>query len=829
PSRPGFEYLPGERISGVSGRGRGAVARPVGNGPAAALRDLATLDSPIMRVPGEVPLDANGKIPWLLPEHDVQRLGQHTYVNVVGIGDEGAQLVGRRLGADVYNHADPNTTSYGGLGIDGLAGQREQAAVASALQARGLPVLREQVGTGVRVPLTGGKIGDLARTVQDVLNTEGLTDATVGSYTGETHAVGSGRARVARGAAAAARALGLPAGNDIRGQQLAAGLFRDAPIPAYPGATPPGLGGVGGVASRQRAQAQLPFAINLGGAAVGGAAGAAATPEGAPPEERLRNIGLGASAGLLGTAALTRGLRPLETAPGRVSEGFRAPERPTGLELRATTQEPPGGPGGPGERPPTTVSGGVPRSLEQVHSNPYAMREAGPGETPMTSDEMLSYADELERRYEAVQNRRDAIDEMIRNPGQKIDRPRWAAGLTNDQVAEIARAHGASPYEEGWADRVGLEEGSGEVRYALREGGYLGDVRRMSKTPTPAELRAERTRLDAELGDIQSAHEQMANAPAEPNLVRVRSAEEAARAERPAELPFDTGAPDETPASVAEAQGGLDEGARLAQEIVLSKGRGTLRSDQGTVSLEQGNVRSTALVSNEEIQRATEGAPSARTEANMPNLNAMLEGEPEIAAQIRKAADDNPDLFEAYRQGRISMDSLRNDLAKRVGMTVQDWNKTKIGQGFNEREMVALQAAAVEQQGRMMDTAQSIVAKGGVDALTPEELVFSAATLADATKILAVARGGRSTAGRTLNALKQRFDRTMASGITAANERLAAQKTAAQARRAAARATTVLAKGRELEREATTARAEASRNGAPRNILQQIDQAYAEL
>jgi len=129
----------------------------------------------------------------------------------------------------------------------------------------------------------------------------------------------------------------------------------------------------------------------------------------------------------------------------------------------------------------------------------------------------------------------------------------------------------------------------------------------------------------------------------------------------------------------------------------------------------------------------------------------------------------------------------------------------------------------------MMDTAEAIIAKGGVDNLSPEELVFSAGTLADANKILAVARGGRTTAGRTLNALKQRFDRTLASDITAANERKAAQQTAQQARRAAARATTVLAKGRELEREATTAKAEASRNGAPRDILREIDQAYAEL
>jgi murein DD-endopeptidase MepM/ murein hydrolase activator NlpD len=572
------------------------------------------------------------------------------------------------------------------------------------------------------------------------------------------------------------------------------------------------------ISGRQGGEIQLPFATNIAGAAFGGAAGNLATPENATPEERARNIAAGAAAGFGGTHLLTRGLlRGAETAPARAAEGFRAPVRPETPELRATTQEPPGGPVRP--------EGPAPRTLGEVRSNPYALREAASGETPMSPDEMLSYGDELEQRMGQAQARRDAVDELIRNPRAKIERPPWAGNMSNLQVAEIARRQGFSPSEPLWWEKAGLESGSGEVREAVSEGGAFTEAQRQREL-TPAELRAERGRIDREIGNIQSAYEQLANAPAEPNLVRVRPGE------RPtaADLPFDTGAPPEPEAApIGEAGGSLEEGARLAQEIVLSKNRGTLRSDGGTVSGEVGNVRATALVSHEAVQQATERPPSARTEANMPNLDAMLKGEPEIAAQIRKAAEDNPDLMEAYRQGRISMDSLRNDLAKRVGMTVQDWNKTRIGQGFNQDEMVALQAAAVEQQGRLQDLGRDIIAKGGVDSLSPEELVFSAATLADATKILAVARGARSTAGRTLNALKQRFDRTMASGITLANEQLAARRTAQQARRAATRATAVLAKGRQLEREATTAKAEAVRQNAPRNIVDQIAAAYDEL
>lgn len=793
------------KVSGAQAR---TPPRPVGNEPAAALRDLALGDQPVLRVPGEVDVDPRtGKIPWLLPEHEVQRTSGGTYVTVAGVGDDAAHVIGRRLGADRFNHAEPAATTVGGVAIEGITSRAEQAQLVDALQARGLPVLREQAGTNLRVPLVEGRVTGLTRQVQDALQEVG-SSGILGPYKGASHAVESGRTgRVGRVGpdVSAGRPLGVPAGDSVLDHPLAARLFRDAPGPGTP-------------FGRQRGEVNVPFAANLGGAAVGGYAGYAATPEDATWDERLRNIGLGATAGLLGTAAITRGGGRLALAraggAAERAEPFRAPGRPETPELRATTQEPPSG-----------VPARAPRNLGEVRSNRYALREAAPDETPLTVDEMVDYGGELEQRLQDVQNRRDAIDELLRNPGQKPARPPWAAGYTNDQVAQLARIAGYSAFEPLWWEKAGLQAGSGEVRDLLREFGV--DRGAGTRELTPAQLRVERTSLAQEADNIQAAYEQMSTAPAEPNLVRVRP--DTAQGAVGADLPFDTGAPPEPGAApVTEAGGGLDEGARLAQEIVLSKGRGTLRSDEGTVSL-AGDVRSTALVSHEAVQAATDTPPSARTAANMPNLDAMLQGEPEIAAQIRKAAADNPDLIEAYRQGRISMDSLRNDLAKRVGMTVQDWNKTAIGKGFNPEEMMALQAAAVEEQGRLQDLGRDIIAKGGVDSLSPEELVFSAATLADAIKILAVARGARSTAGRTLNALKQRFDRTMASGITLANEQLAARRTAQQARRAATKATTVLAKGRELEREATTAKASASRNGAPRNIVDQIAAAYDEL
>ena len=778
---------------------------------------------------GGVENTTRGTFPWLESSHRVVRVAPDEYVVHLPGGNEDtaryvAAQVGRTTNADATRIHIPDYRSDSVVGVSARGTVEEVRRLQEALDNMGVTSIRGTTGRSLQIPLE--QVGDLntINVVQDAAMSVDFPQAGLARYTGRTADVprteyGPTNERLASTFAptTAERSALLERGVGVR------------PEEAPPTVPPPGpaerlRGAVGDFVRGTEGSIDPVTGFRLGGAAFGAAAGGIATPADASSDERLRNIGLGALAGLGGTYGLSSGAGRLaalaERAPGRAREGFRAPERPTGDILRATTQEPPGGPPG---REPTR--------LEQVQSNRYALREPRPGETPMTTDEMLSYGDELEQRIQDVQARRDAIDEMIRNPGQKVERPPWAVGYTNDQVAAMARSQGISPFEPLWWEKAGLETGSGEVRDLLREGGVVDVGARAQREMTTAELRRERTNLDQEMRDITSAYDQMSTAPADARLVRATSAEEAARATAPTELPFDTGAPPEpTPATPAEAGGGMDQGARLAQEIVLSKGRGTLRQEGGTVTGERGGVRGSGVATIEAIARATETPPSARTEANMPNLKAMLGDDMEgVAAQIRKAAEDNPDLMEAYRQGRISMDSLKNDLARRVGMSTQDWLKTPVGKGFNEQEMVALQAAAVESQGRSEDLARSIVAKGGVDALTDEELMFSTVQLADSTRLLAVARGGRSTAGRTLNALKQRFDRTLASGITAANERIAANRTAQQARRAAAKATIVLTKGRELEQEATTAKASASRAGAPRNILQEIDQAYADL
>jgi hypothetical protein len=589
------------------------------------------------------------------------------------------------------------------------------------------------------------------------------------------------------------------------------------------------------ITGRARAQTSVPFASNVAGAAFGGYAGNLATPSDATPEERARNIAAGAATGLVGTHLLTRGGLRL-AAEGARSEpgGFRAPERVSGPELRATTQEPPGGPptGGP--------TGPAPRSLGEVATNRYALREARPGETPMTQDELSSHYDTMDARLQQVQARSDAVDEMLRNPGQKVERPPWATGYTSEQVATMARSVDHSPFEPLWWEKAGLESGSGEVRELLNEsgGGAAAERGAGQRDLTPAELRAERNDLAKEKRDILAAGEQLGNAPQDARLVR------AAPDQPTGELPFDRGtadvpAPEATAAS--GAGGGKDEGARLAQEIVTNKGR--IRSDESGVTAESQGVTGRGITAPE----AEPTTPmSAETQRLMPNLHALLgEDMPEVAAQLQKAVEDNPELFQAYQQGRISMESLRNDLAQRVGMSTQDWLKTKVGQAFNEREQVALQAAMIESQGRQTDLARDIQAKGGVDALLPEQLAYSIHSLVDAQRLAAVARGGRATAGRSLNALKQRFTRELASSITASNERKAAQRTADQARRAVKRSNDLLTKTRtlETERDAVMQRngvdpatapngavgTERTVRGQSPNIMDQIAQAYDEL
>ena len=186
------------------------------------------------------------------------------------------------------------------------------------------------------------------------------------------------------------------------------------------------------------------------------------------------------------------------------------------------------GAGAAGREPPYTPPA---QNLSDVHSNPHLLREAGPGETPMTLDERMAHQDTLEQRYQANQDRLAAIDEQLRNPGKTPERPPWGAGWTNDQLTAIARAHGESAYAPLWWEKAGLDVGSGEVRQNVGEGGFRNP--NAGRDATPAELRTERNQIAQEQRDLQAAGDQQATAPDNARFAR--------RSQTTADLPFERG------------------------------------------------------------------------------------------------------------------------------------------------------------------------------------------------------------------------------------------------------------------------------------------------
>ena len=748
-------FHPSEQGSGAGkavGSRKGGIPRPVGSQQAAGLRELAQGDQPILRTAGDIPLDAQGKIPWLAPEHSVQQVGGKTYVSVVGVGDDAAHAIGTRLGADRFNHADPNGSKVGGFGLDGVPAE-SKAAVVQALADRGLPVLH--AGDTIRVPVIEGSVTSVKRAVDSALAEAGVTGVAPDAYLGTSHAVvatRSGGVGPARGQAVASGPSDLPPGYGLR-----AALFRDEPLP----------------------------------------------PNRAVPPE----TGVAAGAGAPGVSG----------AGGGASGGFRAPVTPDDLNVRPISQAEArqlvGGAYDPStrttQRPPG--EGESPRRLEDVESNPHLLREPAEGETPMTTDERQAHQDNVVERYQTNQDRLAAIQEQLDNPKAKPERPPWAAGFTNDQVATMAAKAGHSPYEPLWWEKAGLESGSGEVREMLNESGVNRGDLNAQREPSPAELRQEQRALEQDQRHLEAAGEQLATAPDD------------ARFAKP---------PDRNAAPLPFEHTTADPGAELAQQVVLKKGTLTSDPNQVTATRSDTGITGRGIVNPAEVVHEP---PSAETKALMPNLSAIGKDMPETVAQIQKSVEDNPQLWEHYRQGTISFDSLKNDLARRVGMTKEDWLKTKVGQAFNDREMVALQAAMVEEEARQTDLAKSIMAKGGVDALTPEELAYSMASFTEAQSLAAVAKGAGSTSGRSLNARKVSFTRQLASDITAANERRAAQRTKTQATRVASRADDLLQNAKTLDQQKAVATAAASRPGqagaprAPKSIIDQIAQAYDEL
>ena len=804
---------PGEMSKGkAGGPKRGAEAlRPASLEFRQGERAIAESAAPVVRglegadIPARLGMDERGAMPWLAASHRVveETPGQHVIHLPAGNADTAryvAAEVGSRLGLDAVPIHYPDYRSDTLAGIKYVGDAAEVARIQDALSAAGVPTIRGTTGRSLQIPLDDeASMTRIAQTLRD----NGIDPASLPRYNGANERVTSGDY---------GRHLAETGGRFAPTTAGRRGLLERVGGAPAAGFTAPG-GGLPG--TRQRAEISPAFATNLAGAAAGGAAGSAATPEDATLDERLRNIGLGATAGLVGTHAVTRRFPPaaaLARVPVAVeSRSIPRPPRVGEDLLQARIREP--------------AAGAAPRNLGEVHSNPHLLREAGPNDTPLTIDERLAYQDELDARYVANQTRLAALDEALRNPLRKAERPPWAGGLTNDQLVEIARTQGHSAYEPLWWERAGLETGSGEVRELLSEFGVQRGMGR--REPTPAEMRAERNQLARDQRDIEAVGHQQQAAPDDARFVRPGEASAA-------DLPF-AGAQESAPSGPYATEVSGPSG-NVAADLVTKNGTKPVPDQLGPklgLSEDEAGVVGRGVAGGRLVTGRGITDPAAAREVSgrarkvMPNLDAMLgEDMPEVRAQLEQAVNDNVDLFEAYQQGRISHDSLVHDLATKVGMTKEDFLKTPVGKGFSTAETVALQAAAIDSQEAQRALARDIEARGGVDSLTPEQTAYALSSLLDAARLSAVATGARSSAGRTLNALKIRIDAAMARGVAASAERLAALRTREAAKTMTDRATQLIetAKATDAERAAVL-----PRDAAPTGIWQKIDDAYNNL
>ena len=178
--------------------------------------------------------------------------------------------------------------------------------------------------------------------------------------------------------------------------------------------------------------------------------------------------------------------------------------------------------------------------------------------------------------------------------------------------------------------------------------------------------------------------------------------------------------------------------------------------------------------------------PSEEARKAMPNLLHMANGSPEIQATLQRVAEDNPDLIRKYTQGVITHDQLVKDTANKLGMTADDFLKTRIGQAFNPQELLALRGTIEHKHDELAQMTAEIQAKGGAKYLNPEERLGAVRKMLEAAQLQAIGRGAVATAGRALNQQKINVDRGIAAMLTRGNELRSARQalTAARAKQA---------------------------------------------
>ena len=295
---------------------KASVRRPVGPYEARLLRDLAVSDAPVLRLPeGEVAVDPQtGRIPWLIPEHHIQKVGDKAYVTVVGVGREAADAIGARLGADLITHADPAVPTVGGFELRGIDTIAQRDGMVDALRARGLPVIAAPDTPTLRVPLTERDVRPTVQAIRDAL-ADARAQGDIVPYTGVTRDLRSRAGGATGGVGLAGGPTGgpdLPVGTDVPAPRstLPGRVFDDTPrliseVPDSAGADAAAAAAGSGESAGQVRNAVAAPRANGAPAVIQGVGGLAGIGAGWPEDdpENDPNRGLRTAALVLGGVA----------------------------------------------------------------------------------------------------------------------------------------------------------------------------------------------------------------------------------------------------------------------------------------------------------------------------------------------------------------------------------------------------------------------------------------------------------------------------------------------------------------------------------------------
>jgi len=240
-------------------------------------------------------------------------------------------------------------------------------------------------------------------------------------------------------------------------------------------------------------------------------------------------------------------------------------------------------------------------------------------------------------------------------------------------------------------------------------------------------------------------------------------------------------------------------------------------------------------------EAGTVGPISEETARLMPNLAHLATDMPDVQASIQRIVEENPELLNQVQRGVVTHDQLIKDTATKLGMTADDFLKSPIGKGWNERELLALRAIAADHLDAVTELARQVEDAGGAANLEPDQKLQVVRQMLDAAELLTRAKAGATTAGRTLNQQRIDVNRQIASMLTSGGEKVAASRKAAAARAQLKRIQQIAQDSTTLqaEREKVVRRRPASA-GKPRevpvdsdspnfSVWDRIDSAYREL